>query len=149
MYYRARGKQVIPLYRQVLRGQWRPAVELKAEWDAKLIRLLTHAAAHVPYYHGIDASGGLSAFPRLTKPELKRSFTALLAGTPSRGRSWESRSSGSTGQPVAVLTDDYAHDWRTATGWRGDCFGGLQPTDRFVALWSDPGDLSGLTFDFQ
>jgi len=133
-YFRTRSESVIPLYRQMNRNQWREQKELLTVCSQRLDKLLHHAAHEVPYYRNLPREPQLADFPSLTKTDIQTRGVELHAKRIT-GRTWATTSSGSTGEPTRVLLDPQAHSWRTATGWRGDCFGGLKPTDRFVSFW--------------
>jgi phenylacetate-CoA ligase len=139
-YFHWRGEAVPRLYAEACARQWQSADGLRAFQQQRLDALLQHAVAACPAHRGRNAS--LDHFPVLTKEGLRDGFRQLAAeGSALRG--WLQHSGGSTGEPSTVRLDSAMHAWRIACGWRGDCWGGLKPTDRFAFLWGHPGDLSG------
>lgn len=137
-YYRQRGEPVPRLYAQACARQWRSVDELLAFQAGRLDLLLHHAVDACPAYRGRGAS--LEEFPVLTRTDLRSNFEQLAAGRRSE-RSWLQHSGGSTGEPSVVRLDSSMHAWRVACGWRGDCWGGLKPTDSYAYLWGHPGDI--------
>lgn len=77
----------------------------------------------------------IEAYAPLPKSALQHGFGVLLSEKPPACRQWPNSTSGSTGRPTNVVVDSVSHTWRTATGWRGDCFGGFRPTDRQMIFW--------------
>src|SRR5688572_21343958 len=110
--------QMLALQFQLERSQWLPAEVLRELQFRQLDELLRHAWATVPYYRErwdgcYDpreplTPASFSRIPLLTRPELQGKFEALksTAVPPAHGRVAESRTSGSTGQPVRVLKTD-------------------------------------------
>jgi phenylacetate-CoA ligase len=107
--------QMLALQFQLERSQWLPAEVLRELQFRQLDELLRHAWATVPYYRERWAGcydprepltpASFSRIPLLTRPELQGKFEALksTAVPPAHGLVAESRTSGSTGQPVRVL----------------------------------------------
>lgn len=139
-YFLLRREPVPRLYREACARQWERPEAVKAFQDQRLASLLEHATKACLAHRG--RSPALEAFPALSKDELRDRFSALVADE-YRQRSWLQHSGGSTGEPSTVRLDSEMHAWRVACGWRGDCWGGLKPTDSFAFLWGHPGDLAG------
>jgi phenylacetate-CoA ligase len=108
--------------------------EWQAYQTAALRRLLDHACRHVPYYResfararvtmpdsqsiGLDDLGHL---PMVTKQDLRRRPSELLADTVHRGSLYGMQTSGTTGTPVTVHVDrDAFRSWHAAheSRWR-------------------------------
>jgi phenylacetate-CoA ligase len=143
-YYRRRGEKVIELYSKVDKLQWLPQAELQALCAQRLETVLATAAASVPYYRKhAPGARALSDFPVLDKQALQEDFMQLRSEVVQPGRAWLNSTSGSSGRPTNIMLDSATHAWRTATGWRGDCFGGYRPTDRQVVLWGQRREKRG------
>jgi phenylacetate-CoA ligase len=137
--YRVRGEPTIALFEQLQRSQY-DAAQAQRLATERLGTLLAHALGSCPAYRSLGPQSSLNDFPVLSKALLREQFDALTARD-FNGRVWSQYSGGSTGEPTRILADSSLHAWRTASGWRGDCFGGLRPTDRFFFLWGHPTDL--------
>lgn len=94
------------------RSQWWSADRIRDYQEAALLRIMRHAAAHVPYYRrlGIDprsivSSADLPRFPLLTKRDVQGAADSLLAEGSERSRLFTSRTSGSTGEPTTTYFD--------------------------------------------
>ncbi|MEU3985789.1 hypothetical protein AB0F77_37975 [Streptomyces sp. NPDC026672] len=76
----------------------------------RLDKLLRRAVEQVPYYRGLspDVRHGLNDFPLVHKAQLRDCFTDFIArtgdGRMERGTYFMNQTSGSTGQPVRVLS---------------------------------------------
>lgn len=109
---------MLALQFQLERSQWLPPAVLRELQFRQLDALLRHAWATVPYYRERWAGcydpgepltpASFSRIPLLTRAELQGNFDGLksTAVPQAHGRVAESRTSGSTGQPVRVLKTD-------------------------------------------
>lgn len=111
----ARGAQLLALSYQFEQTQWWSAERLLEQQLRQLQRLLQRVAASVPYYRerltaiGFDPQQALTldvwrALPLLTRRDIQRAGAALhsTALPASYGRFGETRTSGSTGEPLTV-----------------------------------------------
>jgi len=128
---------VFPLGEGLGRGVWTEARRLgKLQWrsrgdlerrELELLRLLvSHAAAHVPYYRDLFQRAGvepedlralsdLSRFPITTKADLRTRFPeGTCAGNLTERRRQQMMTSGSTGLPLAFYWDRSAAPLRRA-----------------------------------
>ena len=109
---------VLTLYDQLERAEHMPAEEIVRAQMAQLRPLLDHAVSHVPYYRERLADSymagarpltmdGFRRLPVLTRRNLQEAGSRLNSESPIRehGAIATVRSSGSTGQPVAVKTN--------------------------------------------
>ncbi len=94
------------------RSQWWSAERIRAYQEAALLRIMRHAATHVPHYRGLGidprsivSSADLSRFPLLTKRDIQGAANSLLAEGSERSRLFASRTSGSTGEPTTTYFD--------------------------------------------
>lgn len=120
--------------------------------DERLEKLLTHAAAHVPYYREVLTAAGvktetgidLSKFtnvPALTKEILRARTEDLISTTTDRSKATWNTSGGSTGEPVRLLQDhDYLVSARHATHEQ-EQMTGYKLGDSIVKLWGDEREL--------
>lgn len=112
----ARTSRLLALLYQLEESEWWSAAELLAAQQTQADALLEHARKHVPFYAsrlGPDFARNVPALgsdewlqvPELSREEVQESFADLRATIelPAHGRFIEARTSGSTGQPVAVL----------------------------------------------
>jgi len=109
---------MLALQFQLERSQWLPPEALRELQYRQLDAVLRHAWATVPYYRERWAGrydpaqpatpASFSRIPLLTRAELQAKFESLksTAVPAAHGRTAESRTSGSTGQPVRVLKTD-------------------------------------------
>ena len=139
-------------------GEARALERLDAEQTAEMQRqrlahILTHAAAHVPYYrdllprHGVvDTSGNarperLAALPLLDKATLAEEFERLRSDDADT-RGWVvNRSGGSTGEPTRFVQDRRYRAWAEAVKVVRDEWAGVRPGDRQALLWGSARDL--------
>lgn len=111
----ARSAQILAMLYQLEQTQWWPAERLLEHQLRQLRRLLRHAAATVPFYRERFATAGwdplqpltLNTFrrlPLLTRREIQRAGPALhsTALPAVFGKPGETRTSGSTGEPLTV-----------------------------------------------
>ncbi|WP_151177532.1 phenylacetate--CoA ligase family protein [Hypericibacter terrae] len=109
---------------------WRPERLRQAQFE-QLKALLRHAAATIPFYAERLQQAGFhrgmvldeaswSQLPVLTRPEVQAAGNKLLSKDlpEHHGRRHEIRTSGSTGQPVRIVTSDLAQTWFRAVGLR-------------------------------
>ena len=109
------GAQLLSLLYQFEQTQWWSAERLLEHQLRQLQQLLRHAVATVPFYRerlkaaGFDARqpltlDGLRALPLLTRRDIQRAGTDLhsTALPATYGRAGETRTSGSTGEPLTV-----------------------------------------------
>jgi phenylacetate-CoA ligase len=108
--YYQRGKRYGGGYSRVLDDVRRVSTATRPEIERlqseRLARMLDYCVERVPFYRGASRKGpadGLSAFPVLTKGDVRRHRQELLA-TGSRPF-WTNQTSGSTGTPLSVELD--------------------------------------------
>ena len=87
-------------------SEWQEAPKLERAQRRRLDEILKHARDTVPFYR--DAPATFEALPIVTRRDLQDHAPALLSDrVPARvGRQFTKRSSGSTGEPVAVVRTD-------------------------------------------
>jgi phenylacetate-CoA ligase len=126
-----------------------PRAELEHLRAQRLSRLVRHAVRHVPYYrelfreHGLHAEdvttpADLARIPVLTK-EIARSRRAdLISLEQPKGHVQMLYTSGSTGEPLAVLGDPLELSYHLANQLRGKSWHGIEIGDPEVRVWHDP-----------
>lgn len=131
-------------------SQWWPRERLEALRVQRLRALLTHAAAHVPYYRDLFARIGfdpaavssltdLRRLPFLDKP-LIRAHTDALKADDARGLA-RFNTGGSSGVPLIFyiglerVSRDVAAKWRATRWW------GVDIGDPEIVLWGSPIEL--------
>jgi phenylacetate-CoA ligase len=145
---RARSRHLHYL-RLLEQTQFDPPAVVAARQLAALKVQLTHAYSTVPYYRRTwDAAGvhpedvkslaDLTAFPVLTKADI-RAHEAELLSTPYRGAKLRlKRTSGSTGVPLSIRVDEPAMQWKHACTIRSDQWSGYRLGQRVAKVWGNP-----------
>jgi len=141
------------IYDEISRTQWLSREEILAYQWSKLLKLLSHAYANVPYYRevfdrvgakpaDIRTSRDFQQLPILTKSEINR-HRELLKATNYRPKLLiADYTGGSTGQPLTFFRDrrftgaNYAHQVRNLS-WCG-----VKPGDPHVYLWGSQFDTT-------
>lgn len=98
-----------------MRSQWWSAARIRAHQEQALVRVMRHAAMHVPFYQRlklqadtIRAASDLQRFPVIDKSEIQRDPQAFLSSGFSIATLHASRTSGSSGQPTTTYFDPQA-----------------------------------------
>lgn len=125
---------------------------LEAAIQGKLVNLIRHAKANVPYYQkllsGLDLNGediakhgNLSNVPLLTRSIINSNLDEL-ASLDLTGNGLDMNSTGgSTGEVLRFYTDWRSGACRKATVRRNKRWLGIEPGDREIRLWGAPLDL--------
>ena len=133
------------------RTQWWSRERIEELQARRLLQLLEHAYAHVPYYQellhtlGLDASdfrsvAGLSKLPLLTKDIIRDRVDDLAADGFPPGQIMTGSTSGSTGDPLSFRTSREAwFDHGYAREVRSLSWAGISLGDRVVAVRSTVG----------
>jgi len=121
-----------------------PLERLAERQDARLHRILTHAARNVAFYHEAwkgesvpDASDVRSfhrELPLITKRDLQRDFESLRA-SPHPERTTRKTTGGSTGEPVTIIKDRSATAAERAAMWHAYGWHRIDVADRAVRFW--------------
>jgi len=135
---------------------WRPK-ELEDLQNKKLRALIKHAYENVPYYHrlfrklnlkpeDIKTKEDLQKLPLLTKEEIRKNFSDLLAKDFKKWQPKQNATSGSTGEPLKYYTtiDSISMGW--AVGYRAWGWAGYKIGDKLVKLGGSSLVPSSLTF---
>jgi phenylacetate-coenzyme A ligase PaaK-like adenylate-forming protein len=138
--------------REMQRVQWLSPQELKARAEARLLRILCHAAEHVPFYREIYRSLGLLPSQLRTICDLRqlpivgkstfreRPLEHFLAANVPAHRRLEWTTSGSTGEPFKFYLDRRMMPLVFASHLFYDSWFGFGPFDRYIRIMTPPAD---------
>jgi phenylacetate-CoA ligase len=151
-----KGHSTFEILRRMNVEQWFPRQKLEQLQQKRLVWLLRHSAANVPYYaelfkaqglraqdlrtQGMHASFDLTALPFLTKDLIRNNLKQMKSRNVRRVRTFST--GGSTGAPLKFylgptrVSSDIAGRMR-AEGWFG-----ISGTDPEFAIWGSPVELS-------
>ena len=110
---------------------------------------LAFAFETVPHYRESMARAGLhpsdfrtladlSAFPVLTKADIRRAGDSLLSEVGDRSAWRLKTTSGSTGVPLKLWLDEPAAQWKAACTLRADQWSGYRLGERVAKVWGNP-----------
>ena len=123
------GLQSTRFYRWLMRTQWLALEELEKIQNERLRVIIRHAYEEVPYYRGIfdesdlkptdiQSKEDLQLLPILTKDDVRKHFSELIARDSGRHKPILQHTSGSTGQPLSYYIDRDLSKLIAATVWR-------------------------------
>jgi phenylacetate-CoA ligase len=135
--------------RELHRRQFDPPAVVRARQQTALRRVLTHAAATVPYYRDLFARlrlrpedvttiEDLSTLPLLTKADIRAHGRALLSERYRGAALTRKKTSGSTGVPLEVWLDGEGLAWKRACTLRADEWSGWRRGQRVAKVWGNP-----------
>lgn len=127
--------------------------ELSRLGRERLMRLMRHASATVPYYRRMISERGLRfeqesiesdirQMPTLTKDVLRDHYNGLCSEK-SGPRTYKNTSGGSTGEPVTFLQDRAYQNWAYANKLLFATWVGWKPGRPLVKIWGAPADIFG------
>ena len=134
-------------------SQWlSPAQIQKMQWE-KLKKLIHHAYSNIPYYHELfDAHGikptdinsfdDFAIIPPLQKKMIQQHSDRMLADTLDKKNLMRKITSGSTGEPVAILQDRRTETLAAANGWRFRRWAEVDIGDEVARIWGRAIDVS-------
>ena len=142
---RLRCWSVLSNLRQLERMEYWTADRIEAWQLERLQRLAQHAYRNVPLYRslwdkaGVDPRdirclGDLSGYPVVTKKHLIEAGGCALDQTMPRKSFIQSRSSGSTGEPLVYYENKDHYSWFVASGLHGWTWTGWRPGDPWMRL---------------
>lgn len=135
---------------EMRKAQWMGPEQLRSRMESKLVSLLKHAAAHVPYYRGVCRRLGLSAgdfrsledlraLPVMTKSDYRAQPAEMFfAENAPAHRRMALRTSGSTGEPLEFHIDRDSLPVVFASHLFYDSWYRLRPFDRQVRVMAQP-----------
>lgn len=134
---------------QMEQSQWWSTEEIEAHQRRQLAELLRHARATVPWYRDRLAAAGCTGedpitpdrwkrIPLLTKEDIRRHQAELLSSAvpPGHGEIFRNKTSGSTGEPLEVVSTMITGLFWECTALRDDLWHRRDPRGRFVAIRS-------------
>ncbi|MCS6866627.1 MAG: phenylacetate--CoA ligase family protein [Gemmataceae bacterium] len=135
--------------RTLERTQFDPPEVIAARQLAAVQKQLWHAWNTVPYYRSAWTKAGvhpsdvrdladLSAFPVLTKADIRRHHRDLLSAAYDRANCRRKTTSGSTGVPLTIYCDEAAIHWKAACTIRSDQWSGYRLGQRVAKVWGNP-----------
>jgi phenylacetate-CoA ligase len=128
--------------------QWLRDDTLRRAQTSALIRLLTHAYAHVPFYRERFMRAGLSPLdvgslddllklPVLTHADVRADGDSRRSTAHPFPTVWKS-TSGTTGRPFVFGYEPDSEWWRHAVKWRAYEWAGYRVGDKVMHLWGVP-----------
>ena len=140
----SQGTKIQKYLKWLEKTQWWRHKELEELQNKKLRALIKHAYENVPYYHqllrglnlksdDIKTVEDLQKLPILTKAEIRRNFSDMLAKDPEKWMPRLNATSGSTGEPLRyyITKDNLSIGWASgfrAWGWAGYALGDKRAT---------------------
>lgn len=132
-------------YYHLMKNQWEPLSELKAEQDKQLRYIIQFCNDNVPYYHTLFKNLGikpgtiktvpdLQKLPVLTKETIKKNWDAFKPMNLDRIRSQEQSTGGSAGTPFKYRLSSNDRFLGGALLYRGWSYAGYNLSDRMVFL---------------
>jgi len=140
----SRSAVVLGFLGQLRRTQWLPQEQLQSFQARQLSARLEHARLNTPFFADRLGSGvvtpltareRLGQLPALQRVDLQSHAAQLFSSVPwDHGRIGETRTSGSTGQPVTVRCTQMAQSLRAAVTLRGHRWHGVDFGLSFAAI---------------
>lgn len=134
---------------QLEQSQWWPAQDLQAHQLRQLAPLLRHARATVPWYEKRFGDAGItdeqaltpegwSRIPLLTRQELQHHQAEFVSNSvpPEHGKTHRNKTSGSTGESLAVLCTEVTGFFWQSLAFRDDLWHRRDLRKRLVAIRS-------------
>jgi phenylacetate-CoA ligase len=132
---------------QLRRNQWKSSQELKEIQFKRLNSFVHYAYDYIPYYRRLFKSasfkpddlrslGDLRKIPTTTKMDLRRNYSNMIAKGVDTSKYHVSYTSGSTGIPLKVLSDQNTYDYSNALVAYSSLECGLGLRDKLVDMRS-------------
>jgi len=143
IYNREYGKKFEKLLTEIEKIQWYSFAELKVFQNEKLKKIISHCYENVPYYRetmkskkltpgDIKTVDDLSKMPLLTRDDIKKNFSSLIAVNAKKADRLHGHTSGTTGSPLQFLYDRNVCLVKNAFDWRQKRWAGINPGDRYA-----------------
>ena len=147
LHERIKNHHSVAVRKELEASQWWDQTRLQELQLSKLIRLLTHAEVHVPYYRKLFSKIGfevedvrsltdLARLPLLDKSKIRVNTDALKSENAQSLQRFNT--GGSSGEPLIFyignerVTHDVAAKWRATRWWDVDI------GDREIVVWGSP-----------
>ena len=155
LHERIKNHHSVAVRKELEASQWWDQTRLQELQLSRLIRLLTHAEVHVPYYRRLFSEIGFKAedmrsladltrLPLLDKPKIRVNTDALKSENAQKRQRFNT--GGSSGEPLIFyigkerVTHDVAAKWRATRWWDVDI------GDREMVVWASPIELGAQDF---
>lgn len=152
-------KNFYPIYKKLVKNQWKSYEELKEEQEKQLQSAISYAYENVPYYHrlfrnlklspsDIGKIEDLEKLPILTKEIVKQNWDDFKPANLNNMKYYEGSTGGSTGSPFRYRLSKFDRFLSGALLYRGWGYGGFELGDKMVFLAGaslDVGSKSNLT----
>ena len=146
---RKRGSRHFEFLRYLERTQFDPPEVVRARQLGMLKATLRHAWETVPYYRQTWAAAGvrpdavrtladLAAFPVVTKTDVRTRADDFVSTAYDAAELRVKTTSGSTGVPLRIRTDEQAVQWKYACTLRADQWSGYRLGQRVAKVWGNP-----------
>jgi len=144
-----RGQRTLKYYREFCANQKLTRKEIRATQERRFRSLVDDAVRNVPYYkkHKTDTMrdiSNLERWPVLTRKAIVDNLDAMRSRKPGINTT-ESKTGGSTGEPLRFHADMGHPGYATANLWRTFSWGGWKPGMRHTNLWGAWTDRMGQT----
>lgn len=134
-----------PVYKTLLKNQWKEYVELKKAQDKKLRKMIKFAYDKVPYYHNLFRKlnlrpddilnvEDLEKLPILTKDTIKQHWDDFKPLNLEKIKYYDMATGGSTGIPLRYRLEKMDKTLGNALMYRGWNYGGYNLGDKIVFL---------------
>ena len=132
--------------RELERSQWFSLQQIQEIQWAKLLRLINHAYSNVPYYRDlfdgqcikpsdINSFDDVWKIPPLCRKAIHENFERMVAAAFDRKSLIRKTTSGSTGEPIAILRDRPAQGIASASGLRFRKWAGHDMGEKSARIW--------------
>lgn len=143
------GKKRFAILHDIKNIPFLPEEEIHRLTMHRMASLVSHAAAHVPYYGELFRSQGIdphnmtdparfAGIPLLTRSIINRRLEDLVATSVPKAHLIQSSTGGSTGVPVRFIQDRDYKERGAAVGLRSFSWAGWSPGDRMAWIWGGP-----------
>jgi len=143
------GTDITSRLRFLNETQWWKAERLEELQNRRLRMMIKHAYENVPYYrrifkerdldpNDIKEKEDLRKLPILTKDDIRKNLTDLIARNVPKSKFIEAHSSGSTGEPLKYFLDKRAYSMGWAQTFRCWGWAGYRIGDRYVKISLNP-----------
>jgi len=127
-------------------SQWFSLQQIQEIQWAKLLRLINHAYSNVPYYRDlfdgqcikpsdINSFDDVWKVPPLCRKAIRENFERMVAAAFDRKSLIRRTTSGSTGEPIAILRDRHAQEIASASGLRFRKWAGHDVGEKSARIW--------------
>lgn len=156
-------KDFYPMYRKIMKDQWKPYEELKIEQEHQLKKIINYSYKNVPFYRKLFDSlnlkptdikeiKDLEKLPILTKSEIKNNWDDFKPDNLNEINYYDRSTGGSTGTPFQYRITKFERFLDGATIYKEWGSGGYKLGDRMVFLGGSSvgiGTIETLSANFE